>query len=178
MRVPELLVAHTSALGSATLAATRRLLDEAFAAEEFSDDDWENALGGIHVLLLDGDEPIGHAAVVQRQLLHRERALRAGYVEGVAVHADCRELGLGAALMDSIEEVVRRIYDVGALNASDDAERFYAARGWRPWQGRLSALTPEGVRATPDENVYVLPHHTSVDPTSNLICDWREGDLW
>lgn len=178
MRVPKLLVAHTSALGSATLAATRRLLDEAFAAEEFSDDDWDNALGGIHVLLLDDDEPIGHAAVVQRQLLHRERALRTGYVEGVAVRANCREAGLGAALMDSIEEVVRRSYDLGALNASEEAAPFYAARGWKPWQGRLSALTPEGARATPDENVYVLPHHTPIDLTGNLTCDWREGDLW
>ena len=71
MRVPKLLVAHTSAFDATTLTAIRELLVEVFAGEEFSDRHWENALGGVHALLLDRDKPIGHAAVVQRRLLHR-----------------------------------------------------------------------------------------------------------
>lgn len=178
MRVPDLLVAHTSAVDPATLAATRQLLVEAFAEEGFSDNDWENALGGIHVLLLDADEPIGHAAVVQRRLLHRGRALRTGYIEGVAVRADHRGRGHGAVLMDVLEDVLRRAYDLGALNASDRAARFYVTRGWTAWQGPLSALTPNGIEATPDECIYVLAHSLPLDPTGELTCDWREGDLW
>ena len=36
------------------LAAIRALLDEAFDGD-FGDDDWEHALGGIHVLVHEGD---------------------------------------------------------------------------------------------------------------------------
>ena len=60
---------------------------------EFTEQDWEHALGGIHALVWDGDALVGHAAVVQRRLLHGGRALRAGYVEGVGVRAG----GAGAA---------------------------------------------------------------------------------
>jgi aminoglycoside 2'-N-acetyltransferase I len=40
--------------------------------------------------VLDGDELVGHGAVVMRRLLHDAQALRTGYVEGVAVRADRR----------------------------------------------------------------------------------------
>jgi aminoglycoside 2'-N-acetyltransferase I len=59
--------------------------------------DWEHALGGIHALVWDGGELIGHSSVVQRRLLHHGHALRAGYVEGVGVRPDRRGQGHGAA---------------------------------------------------------------------------------
>ena len=54
----------------------------------FTDDDWDHARGGLHAVAFDGSELVGHASVVQRRLLHDGKALRAGYVEGVAVRAD------------------------------------------------------------------------------------------
>ena len=83
--------------------------------------DWEHSLGGVHAIAWDGDELVGHAAVVQRRLLHGGRALRAGYVEGVGVRADHRRQGHAAAMMDALERVVRGAYDLGALGATDEA---------------------------------------------------------
>src|SRR3954468_22110164 len=88
---------------------------------EMTDDSWEHALGGVHALVWEGNGLAGHASVVQRRLLHRGRALRTGYVEGVAVRSDRRGRGYGAAMMDALERVVRRAYDLGALGGTDEA---------------------------------------------------------
>src|SRR5918912_1453499 len=116
--------AHTADLDAATLAAARRLLDEVFA-DDMSDEDWEHGLGGIHALAYEDAELVGHASVVQRRLLHGGRALRTGYVEGVAVLERRRRRGHGGALMAAIERVVRGAYDLGALGATDAAAAFY-----------------------------------------------------
>lgn len=178
-RMTQLRTVHTADLDDATRAAARALLDDAFEGD-FSDEDWEHSLGGLHVLAREGDALIGHAAVVQRRLLHDGRALRCGYVEGVAVRADRRGRGHGAALMASVEHIVRGGYDVGALGAADDAAAFYAARGWQPWRGRTSALTPRGVVRTEEDDdcVYVLPVAVPLATEGELTCDWREGDVW
>ncbi|MGK5530572.1 GNAT family N-acetyltransferase [Streptomyces sp. URMC 129] len=175
----EVRVAHTADLDTPALTAARALLDEAFEGD-FSDHDWEHALGGMHALIWDGDELIGHASVVQRRLLHAGRALRAGYIEGVAVREDRRRRGHGASLMTALERVIRGGYDLGALSSSDDALPFYAARGWRLWQGPTFALTPLGIARTEEDDgaVYVLPVAGRLDVTGELVCDWRDGDVW
>ncbi|MGW3570777.1 GNAT family N-acetyltransferase [Streptomyces sp. NPDC000941] len=171
--------AHTCDLDPATLKAARALLDDVFEGD-MSDHDWEHALGGIHALAWEDGELIGHASVVQRRLLHGGRALRAGYVEGVGVRADRRGRGHGAAMMAALERVVRGAYDLGALGAADEAADFYAARGWQRWQGPTSALTPEGVRRTAEEDggIFVLSAAVPLDVSAELICDWRDGDVW
>jgi aminoglycoside 2'-N-acetyltransferase I len=172
-------IAHTADLEPGTLAAARALLDDVFEGE-MTDHDWEHALGGIHAIAYDGEELVGHASVIQRRLLHNGRALRAGYVEGVGVRADHRRQGHASALMDELERVIRGAYEVGALGATDEAIRFYEARGWRRWQGATSALTPDGIVRTPgdDDSVYVLPVSTQLDLSGELTCDWREGSPW
>ena len=145
-----------------------------------SDCDWEHALGGVHALVWEGPELVGHASVIQRRLVYRGRALRTGYVEGVGVRADRRGRGHGGALMNALEPVVRGAYDLGALGATDEAAGFYAARGWKPWQGPIAALTPAGITRTEDEDgsIFVLPIALPLDLSRELICDWRDGDLW
>lgn len=172
-------LAHTSELDSATLADARALLDVVFAGE-MTDSDWEHALGGVHALLHEDGELIGHASVVQRRLMHTGRAWRTGYVEGVGVRPDRQGRGHGAALMDALEPVIRGAYDLGALASSDEALGFYAARGWQPWTGPLAALTPDGTRPTPEEEggVFVLPVGAPIDLSGTLMCDWRDGDVW
>jgi len=174
----EAVTAHTSDLDRAALTAVRRLLDGVF--DGLHDDDWEHALGGVHALVSDGDELIGHASVVQRRLLYRGRALRAGYVEAVAVRGDRRRRGHGAALMAALEGVIRGAYDVGALSATDDGAALYVARDWKRWQGPTSALSPDGVVRTEEEDgcVYVFPVTVELDLAAELTCDWRDGDLW
>lgn len=170
--------AHTSALDVATLDAARDLLYVVF--DDMTDHDWEHALGGIHALVWDGAELVGHASLIQRRLLHGGRALRAGYVEAVAVRADRRRQGHGAAMMQALEAIARRAYDVAALGATDEAAQFYAGRGWQLWLGATSALTPRGIQRTPDDDgaVYVLPISTPLDVHGELTCDWRDGDVW
>ncbi|MDH2428660.1 GNAT family N-acetyltransferase [Sphaerisporangium sp. TRM90804] len=175
----ELRVAHTFELDVATLVAARVLLDDAFDGD-MDDDDWEHALGGVHALLWEGAELVGHGSVVQRRLVHGGRSLRAGYVEGVGVRADRRRRGYGAAIMGALERVVRGAYVVGALSASEDGAGLYTARGWRVWQGPTSVLTPAGVERTEEDDggVYVLPGAAPLDLSGELVCDWREGDVW
>ncbi len=175
----ELVLAHTADLSRATLDSARALLDDVFDGE-LDDHDWEHALGGLHALVWDSGDLVGHAAVIQRRIVHADRALRAGYVEGVAVRADQRRRGHGAAMMDAVERVIRGAYDFGALGATDSAVAFYTGRGWKPWTGRSSALTPDGTRPTPESDgaIYVLPVVIALDLAGRLTCDWRDGDVW
>ncbi|MFS8499672.1 MAG: GNAT family N-acetyltransferase [Micromonosporaceae bacterium] len=175
----EVRTVHTADLDTATLAAARALLDEAFGGD-FRDHDWDHTLGGVHALVWEGDELVGHGAVVQRRLLYGGRAVRTGYVEGVGVRADRRGRGLGAAVMTALELVVAAGYELGALSSTGPATGFYLARGWRRWQGPTWALTPAGVvrTAQDDGSVFVLPVSGTWDLSRPLTCDWRDGDLW
>jgi aminoglycoside 2'-N-acetyltransferase I len=170
--------AHTSQLDPATIAAVRVVFDEAFRGE-FTDSDFEHGLGGIHALAYDGDELVGHASVVMRRMLHAGRALRTGYVEGVCVSPRHQRRGHGSALMRALEPFIRGGYDIGALGATDEAVALYERHGWRAWQGPLSALTPQGIVPTPDEQgaVYVLADE-DIDLTLELTADWRDEDVW
>jgi aminoglycoside 2'-N-acetyltransferase I len=176
--VTELRTAHTADLDAATRTAIRALMDAAF--DGVSDDTFDNVLGGIHALVLHGAELIGHASVVQRRMLHGGRALRTGYIEGVAVRADRRRQGHGDSMMSVLERIVRSGYHLGALGASADGSRLYTARGWQLWQGPTSALTPDGIRRTAevDGAVYVLPVSAPLDLSGELICDYRPAALW
>ncbi len=181
--VADLRVVHTADLDAAAAAGVRALLDTAYggdSSDAFAEEDWEHCLGGLHALLAEDGVLVGHAALVQRRLLHRGRALRAGYVEGVAVHPDRRRRGHAGTLVAALERVVAAAYDLGALSASDDAVALYAGRGWRCWRGPTSVLAPSGVTPTPDDDggVFVLPGAVPLDLDAALTCDWRDGDVW
>ncbi len=83
-------------------------------------------------------------------------------------------------MMAALERVIRGAYDLGALGATDEAARFYAARGWRRWKGPTYALTPAGVERTEAEDggIHVLPVAVPLDLAGALTCDWRDGDAW
>jgi aminoglycoside 2'-N-acetyltransferase I len=170
---------HTSDLDSETLLNTHRMLTDAYAGE-FTAADWDHTLGGMHAIIVHRGTLIAHAAVVQRRLLHHGTALRCGYVEGVAVREDWRGQGLGSAVLDAAEQVIRGAYPVGALSASGAGARLYRPRGWVCWRGATSVLTPTGVirTAEDDGSVFVLPVEADIDPDGELACDWRDGDPW
>ena len=169
--------AHTAELDAATLKAAHALMIDAFAGE-LTDQDWDNCLGGLHALAYEHDELIGHAALVQRHLIHEGRSLRAGYVEGVGVRADRRRRGVAGALMDAVERVIGQVYELGALGSSDDGLPFYLGRGWRAWDGPLAVLTPDGIVETPDEEGWILVFGTSLSGGTLTCGDWRTGDVW
>lgn len=172
-------VAHTAEVSASTLKEAHALLREVFG-KEMSADDWEHVLGGMHAFTWAEGQLVGHASVVQRRLLHRGRALRTGYVEGVGVHPALRRQGHGTALMTALERVLRGAYELGALGASDLGARFYASRGWLRWRGATWALTPLGTVRTEeeDDSIYVLPVTAELDLSGELTCDWRDGALW
>jgi aminoglycoside 2'-N-acetyltransferase I len=175
----EVRVAHTAELGAPGLHGARSLLAEVFGAE-FDELDWGHALGGMHALVYEGPRLVAHGSVVQRRLIHNARTLRAGYVEAVAVAADRRRRGYGAAVMDRLELLIDAAYDLGALGATDEGSLLYEARGWRRWRGRTWAMTPAGIVRTEQEdgNIYVREVSVTLDLCGELVCDWREGDLW
>ena len=107
-------VAHTADLDTTTLEQARALLFEVFTGDDaMTDEDWEHCVGGMHALAYDEGELVGHASVVMRRLLHGDRALRAGYVEGVAVREDRQGRGHGAGMMAELERIIRGAYDLG-----------------------------------------------------------------
>ncbi|MGH3788653.1 MAG: GNAT family N-acetyltransferase [Pseudonocardiaceae bacterium] len=171
--------AHTACLSPAELRSIRTLLDEAFHGD-VTDDDYEHALGGMHALVWEGQELIGHGSVVMRRLLHGGRALRTGYVEGVAVRSNRRRCGHGAALMAALERVIHGAYEIGALASSEQALDFYTALGWQLWMGTASVVAPSGIQRTEEEegSIYVLPVSAQLTPQGDLACDWRGGDVW
>ncbi len=171
-------LAHTAQLEDTALAEIRELLGAAF--NNFNEEGWEHALGGMHVLLREDGRLLAHGAVVMRRLLHDGRTLRTGYVEAVAVRAAHRRQGLGGRVMEVIEQVIRGAYDLGALSASAAGAPLYAARGWRRWRGRTWALSPDGIvrTADDDDSVHVFDTSVPLDLGGELTCDWRDGELW
>ncbi|MEV4418012.1 GNAT family N-acetyltransferase [Catellatospora sp. NPDC049609] len=162
---------------AARLAEVRGLLDGAFE-DGFDEHDWAHALGGTHVLALDGSTVIGHASVVERTLWYGDQPLRTGYVEAVAVRHGHRRSGCGSALMKQVAVLVER-YELGALATSEEAMDFYRRLGWRLWLGPTHVATPDGRVPTPDDDggIFVLARGR-LDLTAPLTCDWRAGDVW
>ena len=177
--MPAARLAHTSELDVATLAAIQRMVVGAFPGN-FDDHDWDHALGGIHAIIEEEGSVVAHGAVVQRRFLHGGRALRTGYVEAVAVRPDRQRRGLGAAVMTALAPVIRGAYAIGALAASERAGGFYTSLGWLRWRGATWVHSPDGIERTADEDggVYVLPQGTQIDLAGDLVCDWRDGDVW
>jgi aminoglycoside 2'-N-acetyltransferase I len=169
---------HTAELTAAELAEARALCDASFEDFEFTDADWSHALGGQHALVFDDGGLVAHGALVPRRLLHAGRSLRCGYVEAVATHPGARRRGYGDAVLAALEELAPA-YDLLALSASEAGIPLYEARGWSRWRGPSSVLSPDGVVPTPDDDgsVYVLGG-PGLDLDGELVCDWRDGDVW
>ena len=152
---------------------------EAFGGE-FTDADWEHALGGMHALICHHGALIAHAAVVQRRLLYRGTALRCGYVEGVAVREDWR--GQGLAHRGDGRRRTGHPWRVpsGCVGSSEAARPMYTARGWLPWQGPTSVLAPAGLTRTPDDDGRCSSCRSAwtSTPPPTVACDWRDGDVW
>jgi aminoglycoside 2'-N-acetyltransferase I len=170
---------HTADLESEARQRAYEMVNDAFAGE-FTDTDWDHALGGMHALVWHRGAIIAHGAVVQRRLVYRGAPLRCGYVEAVAVREDWRGQGLAIAILDACEQVIRGGYQLGALSSSDRGRRLYTLRGWLPWRGPTSVLAPTGTTRTPDDDgsVFVLPVGIDLDASAALACDWRDGDVW
>jgi aminoglycoside 2'-N-acetyltransferase I len=178
-QAPTARLVHTADLDNETRQSAHRMVVEAFAGD-MAETDWDHALGGMHALIWRHGAIIAHGAVVQRRILHHQTPFRCGYVEAVAVREDWRGQGLAIAILDACEQVIRGGYPLGALSSSERGRRLFATRGWLPWRGPTSVLAPGGPTRTAadDGSVFVLPVGVDVDVEAELMCDWRDGDVW
>ena len=71
-------------------------------------------------------------------------------------------------------------WELAALSPSD--EDFYERRGWELWRGPLAIRRDGHLEASPpDEQVMIrrLPRTpATLDVTTLLTAEWREGELW
>jgi aminoglycoside 2'-N-acetyltransferase I len=171
--------AATSELTPGERLRLRALLDVAFDGY-FTDDDWDHALGGTHVIVEVDDIVVSHASVVPRRLELPDRALHAGYVESVATHPLFQRRGCAAAAMRRIERVIEETYDIGAL--STGVPDFYVKLGWEHWRGMTFVNAPQGHVRTMEEDGGVLvlrtPRTGAIDLDAPITCDYRFGDVW
>jgi aminoglycoside 2'-N-acetyltransferase I len=172
-------VKHTAHLSAETRTVIHDLLNLTFSGD-FSDDDWDHALGGLHTLTYLEGRLVGHAALVQRAFLWGDLPRRVGYLEAMAVHPDCQRRGIGRVIMERINQQVAWSYDLGALSASDEGLGLYLSCGWAVWEGPLRVMTASGLRDTPEDEGGVLVYVPSgmVDLTLPLTCEIRSGDVW
>ncbi len=155
------------------------LLVEAFDGE-FSDEDWENTLGGWHVVVAEGGVAVAHAAVVPRLLRVGDRPFRSGYLEGVATLTGRQREGLGSRAVAEATGLLRRRFEMGALSTGRSA--FYARLGWERWQGpTFVGFGPEARRTEEeDDGIMVLRFGASsaIGLDAVLSCESRPGDDW
>jgi aminoglycoside 2'-N-acetyltransferase I len=173
--------AATAELTAEELAALRELVFGAFGGR-FDEHDWEHMLGGTHVLVAEGGEPVAHGAVVPRVLVAGGREWRTGYVEGVATRGDRRAAGLATAVMREVGRVVQEGYELGALADGTGIPGFYQRLGWETWRGPTFVAGPEGPVRTAEEDGSILvlrtPATAGLELTGALVGDWRAGDVW
>jgi GNAT superfamily N-acetyltransferase len=140
--------------------------------------------GSTHVL---GRELEGmlvcHAEWVTRWLQPEGQApLRTAYVESVAMAPARQGLGYGTAVMRRVAELVAAdpTWELAALSPA--VPDWYASLGWEAWRGPLAIRRDAGLEASPPhESVMILrlPRTpTSLDPTTLLTAEWREGEAW
>lgn len=171
-------VRHTFQLTSTELRELQTLLAVVYGGD-FSPEDWDHALGGLHTLAWHAGQMIGHAAVVQRAVLVGHTPFRAGYLEAMGVYPDWQRHGIGKELMQHVNEQMERGYDFGLLSPSDEGRALYAISGWVDWRGELRSFTPTGISATPDEEIMVYCRaNSTIDVQQPLTCDYRSGDIW
>lgn len=183
MTAPNVRRLTTDDLTAAEMLEIRTLLGQAFESGEggqFSDDDWDHALGGIHIVLDLESDIVAHAAVVERGIQIGGRDLRTGYVEAVAVAPSHQGVGHGSLLMTDVATYIDDRFDLGVLSTGRPS--FYERLGWRIWTGPSFVRAAAGLHRTQDDDgdILVLPTRSSpsLDLAASISCDWRSGDVW
>ena len=164
------------------VAALRELFDAAWGgdSEEFNDQDWDHAVGGVHFIVEEGAAIVGHASVVERELQMSGHRLATGYVEAVATGPVHQRRGYGSAVMREVNRYIDETFRLGALATGRPG--FYERLGWVVWKGPTFVRTDSGLVRTAEEDGNVLvrftPASPELDTSAPISCDWRSGDVW
>ena len=174
---------RTEDLSRDEIEAIRTILWAAFADDGeggFTEDDWQHALGGVHVIAEVDGRVAAHGSVVPREIRFGGQALRTGYVEAVATQPGLQRMGLGTVVMREVGAIIDEAYEVGVLGTGEHG--FYERLGWRTWRGPSSVRASDGDRATPDDDGYLMvlevPATRTLDLDAPINCDLRPGDVW
>lgn len=176
----DVVVLDSGSVDASTRAALRELWRRAFG-ERFDDDDAEHAFGGVHVLIRDGDQLIGHASAVPRLIRFGDHPWRTvGYVEAVATDPSRQGEGVGRLAMQRLQDAIALRWGL-ALLSTGRATRFYELLGWQRWLGLSYTQTADQV--VPDGEhggLMVFSAHPSMvlDRTGTVTCQDRPGDAW
>lgn len=160
----------------------RELFDAAWAedSEEFTDEDWDHAVGGLHFILEESGAITSHASVVARELQASGHRLATGYVEAVATWPTHQRRGYGSAVVREVGEHIDKTFQLGALDTGSSA--FYERLGWLVWKGPTFVRTDSELLRTGEEDGNVLvrltPTSPELDLSASISCDWRPGDVW
>lgn len=181
-RVIEVRQRRTGELTSADIASLWALFGVSWTEEgdEFTDEDFEHACGGVHFTIESEGVILSHASVVPRELHANGHRLATGYVEAVATLPDHREHRFGTAVMQHAGKHIDQTYELGALGTA--LHSFYERLGWVTWRGPSSVRSDDGLVPTPGEDGYIMvrltPKSPPLDLTAPISCDPRSGDVW
>jgi len=145
---------------------------------------FEQMPGSVHILARDEHGAlVAHAEWITRWLQPAGLPpLRTAYVEMVATVPSARGRGLGRAVMRRALEAIESEppWELAALCPS--APEFYERLGWQRWRGPLAIRKREALEPTPDDEVVMIRRlagtPATLDDTSLLTAEWREGEPW
>jgi aminoglycoside 2'-N-acetyltransferase I len=167
----------TSADAISQLGDLRAFLDEAFDGD-FTDDDFDHALGGTHFVILARGQLIAHGSVVLRRISFDGQVYATGYLEAMAVALEWRGHGIGSKLLAALTDFCRSSFAVSMLSTGSHA--FYEHHGWRRFKGESYLASDSGLLRTEDddEGLMVLTSLEDVLTADRVTCDFRSGDVW
>ncbi len=170
---------HTSQLSNDQKEVIYTLLYQSFDYD-FSRDDFQHALGGMHILAYDQKHVVGHVSIVQRNMALGHHPVTVGYVEAMAVLESYRRQGIGRQLMQETNKIIENCYQLGLLSASEEGFPLYQSAGWHVWEGKLYELKQGSYIHSIDEEGGVLgwTKDKTIDFSQPLYCDFRSGDQW
>ncbi len=99
-------------------------------------------------------------------------------MEGVAVAAAHRGRGVARAVLERVEQELRREQRLGLLT-SGRAAGLYRHLGWQRWRGRTLVARPEGDVVDRDHGaLLVRALAAQVDLDADVVCEPRAGSAW
>jgi aminoglycoside 2'-N-acetyltransferase I len=170
MEMPKvrIVIRSTQALTAAEKSQVSRVLDEAFAHDDFgrryqwADNDWS--------LLLDvGGEVVSHVGVVERTVTVEGSPLRVGGISAVATAARWQRRGLAQQLLAKAADFMRADLraDFGLLICDEHKRPYYSRLGWHVVAGPLRVDQPQGK--------ITMPTLTMVCPLTGRL--WPTGTI-
>jgi aminoglycoside 2'-N-acetyltransferase I len=159
------------------------IVDLCVAAHQ--EDDFKNLFtyvpsGGLHFLLLQGEQLVSHAMVTTRWLQPEGHPLlKTAYVDAVATLPASQGRGHGSTLMRHLASRIDGDYVIACLET--DRPGFYEPLGWERWRGPLAGRSEQGLIPTPDQQgimVLRLSQTPALNLNSTLTIECQAERIW